>query len=795
MLSNKRQSWVLDKPPLLEAESVYFQPTGILERSMPTAKSRLSILIQKDGSHGRVSNNNSNARFHMLLNSSILNDYDKNNTSDNASVFSVSSVQSEFSNKSPPSSNSSRQRYSTSAISNGPRQTIVSPRRTSLPAPPTKLPEKVNNISETKSSFLSPPTTRNQFNDRASRASMKMSMNTLMHRRLMIALEIVTTERHYVDSLLLVQRLFLNPLLDSLSTTSPILTKKLIKDIFANILDLLNVNTELLKRLEERLSGPTDIPADENGDSKFWNPETDCLGDIFLNMAPFLKMYSLYVKNFNSALSVIDIQLKDNPVFSAFLRDVIKTGKCKGLTLQAYLIMPVQRIPKYKLLLEGLLKKTTENHPDYLNLKKAYQIIENVATFVNETIRHHEMIISMLEIQKSLVGFDETLLIPGRTLVKRGTLMKICRKNNQPREFFLFSDILIYASPPSLMDNMYIFHRKLDLEDVTVLAVEGGSAMKNAFQILSPQKSFILYTDNQNEKESWINSIRNTKDRYLSAKGSLNIDSPTFMERKDSYNNRIVDNYHAPVWIPDSKADRCMNCSEEFTLFLRKHHCRACGKVNFVIPGSSEREDKVARACDPCFFTMFPDAIRDEDLAPGIHIWNSSDSNVSLAPIPESSQEIIGGKTNGKDYERRPSIVLLSLKPVHDAIKAKQCELCLVDFTVFRWRVLILSDSIDCRYQSKLVYYKTFIVCRDCLTKKSIDLSLLPNEFVSAILSNVPKHQGNNNKWFNNNKRIRLCDFCCLGINPSLITVKEEDGGYTAEFQIVPMTPKGSLKT
>jgi len=36
--------------------------------------------------------------------------------------------------------------------------------------------------------------------------------------------------------------------------------------------------------------------------------------------APFFKMYSIYVKNFNSALSVIDAQLRDNPAFSAFLR-------------------------------------------------------------------------------------------------------------------------------------------------------------------------------------------------------------------------------------------------------------------------------------------------------------------------------------------------------------------------------------------------------------------------------------------------------------------------------------------
>ena len=87
--------------------------------------------------------------------------------------------------------------------------------------------------------------------------------------------------------------------------------------------------------------------------------------------------------------------------------------------------MPVQRIPRYKLLIEDLLKKTEESHSDYLNLKKAYQVIEHVATFVNETIRQHEMFITMLEIQKTLSGFDEALLVPGRRFIKRGTVNKV----------------------------------------------------------------------------------------------------------------------------------------------------------------------------------------------------------------------------------------------------------------------------------------------------------------------------------------------------------------------------------
>ncbi|XP_022658809.1 zinc finger FYVE domain-containing protein 9-like isoform X3 [Varroa destructor] len=34
-----------------------------------------------------------------------------------------------------------------------------------------------------------------------------------------------------------------------------------------------------------------------------------------------------------------------------------------------------------------------------------------------------------------------------------------------------------------------------------------------------------------------------------------------------------------PLWIQDEDAPICMNCGQDFTMFRRRHHCRACGKV------------------------------------------------------------------------------------------------------------------------------------------------------------------------------------------------------------------------
>lgn len=77
------------------------------------------------------------------------------------------------------------------------------------------------------------------------------------------------------------------------------------------------------------------------------------------------------------------------------------------------------------------------------------------------------MMLHILSIQKSLIGWKENLLIPGRRFIKSGRVQKISRRTHQPRQMFLFSDILIYASP-SIIDDHYHFHRLIQLENIRI---------------------------------------------------------------------------------------------------------------------------------------------------------------------------------------------------------------------------------------------------------------------------------------------------------------------------------------
>lgn len=143
-------------------------------------------------------------------------------------------------------------------------------------------------------------------------------------------------------------------------------------------------------------------------------------------MSPFLKIYSVYVKNYQNSLRLLGECERKSAAFATFILSTLAQPECKGLGFQGFLLAPVQRIPRYKLLLEDLLKHTEPEHPDFENLRKALKSIQQVASFVNEMIREHEQMGEMLELQKSLSGLPEDLIIPGRRFLKKGMLVKVC---------------------------------------------------------------------------------------------------------------------------------------------------------------------------------------------------------------------------------------------------------------------------------------------------------------------------------------------------------------------------------
>jgi hypothetical protein len=254
-------------------------------------------------------------------------------------------------------------------------------------------------------------------------------------RRNEIAKEMVTTEETYVRNLQTLVDVYLKALKSLGDDIIPVAT---IRIIFSEIEVIKSYNTLIVQKLRARYQK--------------WYSEGQKVGDIFLQLTPFLKVYTAYVNNYNLALKTVT-ELSQNQKISKALMDCRMDSATNGLELTSFLIMPIQRIPRYVMLLSDLFKHTPEDHPDFADLKKALASMESVADYVNQKKREAENLMGVLIVSKHIseMAHPNELAQPHRRYVRQGALTEIegPKREQKKRYMFLFNDILLCCKEPS----------------------------------------------------------------------------------------------------------------------------------------------------------------------------------------------------------------------------------------------------------------------------------------------------------------------------------------------------------
>jgi len=129
--------------------------------------------------------------------------------------------------------------------------------------------------------------------------------------------------------------MYKKPLEGSSASLKPILAKEEVEALFSNVELILNLNKELLKRIQKKMETWTD---------------TTVIGDVFLTISPFLKSYTQYCNNYPNAMGLYNKKKTTHQKFGKFIETMRpQTG---NLELSSYFLLPVQRIPRYKMLLQ-----------------------------------------------------------------------------------------------------------------------------------------------------------------------------------------------------------------------------------------------------------------------------------------------------------------------------------------------------------------------------------------------------------------------------------------------------------
>ncbi|KAG2392464.1 hypothetical protein C9374_012716 [Naegleria lovaniensis] len=257
--------------------------------------------------------------------------------------------------------------------------------------------------------------------------------------------EILSTERSYVNQLETLYYDFYLPMKKNnfaiftnyqtgpnVSATNIVLRDGLTPEmqyntIFSNIEQILKTNTALLHDLEM--------------DWKMHWPKNH-FPSIFKKILPFLKVYTVYVNNYEKANELVEELILRNPKFNEFVETVYEK---KGVTLQSLLITPVQRIPRLKMLFSELLKRTVIEHVEYNVIVETLAILNELALFVNEKKRHDENNITFLRLQQILKKRFNNLVTPHRKYLKKDDFRIQCSRKflNSNCEVYLCNDMMI----------------------------------------------------------------------------------------------------------------------------------------------------------------------------------------------------------------------------------------------------------------------------------------------------------------------------------------------------------------
>ncbi|VDP32172.1 unnamed protein product [Heligmosomoides polygyrus] len=259
-----------------------------------------------------------------------------------------------------------------------------------------------------------------------SRASLRKHYSV----RHLAARELYDTEKSFVEGLEFLVTKYMRPLRQPLECT--LIEPGLADKIFYKVPEVLAHHQVLLAALSSRIEE--------------WDKES-VIGDVLLShfaKQSMIETYISFVDNFKFAKAAIT-QARGKPSFEKYYNRCCRDHRNK-LDLDSLLISPIQRVPRYELLVKQLIKHTPTEHTDHEVLLRAQRHIHNLAVAINQHKEANEQMEQRLrEIEAIVDGLDD-LVSTGRNLVRYDVVQMRCRGEKRQRCVFTLSDQLVLTS-------------------------------------------------------------------------------------------------------------------------------------------------------------------------------------------------------------------------------------------------------------------------------------------------------------------------------------------------------------
>jgi hypothetical protein len=139
-------------------------------------------------------------------------------------------------------------------------------------------------------------------------------------------------------------------------------------------------------------------------------------------------------------------------------------AQADGLMLGAYLVLPVQRVPRYLLLLTNLCKYTPPGHPDAAPLRNARRWLQkalaqlNAGVVASSAADAHKV----MQLEKRVAGVDTLVAVGRRFLCEARLRLRSIERSDSANEVsggrqFSLSMVVLGTARPKLVKNQFWF--------------------------------------------------------------------------------------------------------------------------------------------------------------------------------------------------------------------------------------------------------------------------------------------------------------------------------------------------
>ncbi|XP_076134020.1 guanine nucleotide exchange factor DBS isoform X6 [Alosa pseudoharengus] len=368
---------------------------------------------------------------------------------------------------------------------------------------------------------------------------------SLSNRRRHIMTELIETERLYVEELQSIIEGYAAELDNSeLSHLIPPALENKKEVLFGNLPEIYEFhNLTFLKELENCCEKP------------------ELVGTCFLKRKEELQIYEKYCQN-KPRSEALWRQCGD----SLFFQECQKRLDHK-LSLDAYLLKPVQRITKYQLMLKEMLK-CSKNSEGTVELEEALATMLDIIKSVNDSMH-----------QIAITGFEGNLNDLGKLLMqgsfnvwtdhKKGhnKVKDLARFKPMQRHLFLYHKMLLFCKKREETTEghekspSYSFKHSLKMSAVGITENVKGDIKKFEVWYNGREEVYIIQAPSMDVKSMWVSEIRKVLTCQLEA-----------CREASQLHQRISENiYHAPMRNTHKMALRQSDSSSPETGFRRSN--------------------------------------------------------------------------------------------------------------------------------------------------------------------------------------------------------------------------------